>query len=207
MPHRKRSEHCASHPVHVTLRAKPGAGRLRVRPVFEALRDAIGAASGAAFRVVHFSVQHDHVHLLIEASNKQELTRGMRGLTIRTARAVNRAAFRCGRVWAERYHARPLASPRQVRNVLVYILRNGRKHESAEVGAFDPCSSAPWFDGFRDRGPIDPPGVARPVARARTWLAGVGWRRLGLIRTDEAPRMVTRRRPPRAPTIASMAPT
>jgi hypothetical protein len=114
----------------------------------------------------------------------------MRGLAIRTARAVNRVACRSGRVWAERYHARALASPREVRGALVYILRNGRKHESAEVGPFDPCSSAPWFDGFRGGAPTPPVGVAPPVARPRTWLATVGWRRLGLIGPDEAPRAV-----------------
>ena len=198
MPHRARPEHSPSQPSHVTLRARPGAGRLRVRPVFEALRDAIRAASDASCRVVHFSVQHDHVHLLIEASDKQELTRGMRGLTIRMARAVNRVAHRDGAVWAERYHARALASPREVRNVLVYLLRNGRKHESAEVGPFDPCLSAPWFDGFRDGAPAAPAGVERPIAKPRTWLAGVGWRRLGLLGAHETPRLTSASRRRRA---------
>ena len=54
--------------------------------------------------------------------------RGIRGLAIRIARAVNRAWLRRGRVWGDRYHAHSLRSPREVRNALVYVLQNFRKH-------------------------------------------------------------------------------
>jgi hypothetical protein len=109
----------------------------------------------------------------------------VRGLAIRLARAVNRVLGRRGRVWADRYHARALTSPRAVRHALVYVLMNFRKHLDTATGV-DPCSSAPWFEGWRH--PWRMVGLGPPpVARARTWLASAGWRRHGLIRLDERP--------------------
>jgi hypothetical protein len=81
-----------------------------------------------------------------------------------------------------------------MRNGSVCILRNGCKHESAEIGAFDSCSSAPCFDGVREDAPAPPTGVPKPVAKPRTWLACAGWRPLGLIGPDEAPAVDTERR-------------
>jgi hypothetical protein len=98
----------------------------------------------------------------------------------------NRVLGRHGRVWADRYHARPLTTPREVRNALVYVLQNWRKHLPGFRG-FDPCSSAAWFRGWKKTAPAEV--AERPlVAAARTWLATVGWRQLGLVGTDEAPK-------------------
>jgi hypothetical protein len=147
-------------------------------------------ASGDAFRVLQFSVQVDHVHLLVEAEGTSALRGGVQGLAIRIARAVNRALGRCGRVWGDRFHARMLRTPREVRNVLVYVLNNFRKHVPGARG-LDPCSSARWFAGWRNRATTMAEAV--PVASARTWLARVGWRRHGLIDVEEAPRPHRRR--------------
>jgi putative transposase len=134
--------------------------------------------------VVQFSVQRDHVHLIVEAK-AAALALGARGLAIRIALAINRALRRRGPVWGDRYHARPLRTPREMRHGLVYVLMNFRKHRPGDRGVIDPCSSAWWFDGFRERTPRtpDPP----PVCRPRTWLARVGWRRRGLLRASERP--------------------
>ena len=70
------------------------------------------------FRVLHFSVQWDHVHLVVEASDKRALSAGVRGVAIRLARYVNELVMRKGRFWADRWHGRALTSPRQVRQVL-----------------------------------------------------------------------------------------
>src|SRR5262249_22714935 len=75
----------------------------------------------------HFSVQSDHIHLLVEADEPAALVRGMQGLAIRVAKSVNRALKRCGAVWADRFHARTLRTPREVRNALVYVLNNVKK--------------------------------------------------------------------------------
>src|SRR5262249_51404936 len=103
---------------------------------------------------------------------------------IRIARAVNRALGRRGRVWAERYHARALTTPRAVRNALVYVLMNFRKHLGTGPGV-DDCSSAPWFVGWR--GKVEERSTPSPVANARPCLARLGWRRHGLIALDERP--------------------
>ena len=185
VPHRARPMHVAAHPVHVTLRSGPAVRCLRAARVFPAVRRALAAASHGGFRIVHFTVQDDHLHLIVEADDSRALGRGLRGLAIRVARAVNRALGRRGAVWGDRYHARALTSPGAVRHALIYVLMNRRKHAVGERG-LDPCSSAPWFEGWRQAVPLSP--AASPVVRARTWLAAVGWRRHGLIGIDERPR-------------------
>ena len=101
---------------------------LRSEPAFSALRRSLTAACRADFRVIHFSVQTDHVHLIVEAEAGNQLRSGLQGLTGRAARALNRAWNRSGDVWGDRYHARALGTPREVRNGLLYVLLNFRKH-------------------------------------------------------------------------------
>jgi REP element-mobilizing transposase RayT len=186
VPHRQRPAHLEAHPVHVTLRASSALACLRSTRVFPAVRRALAASSRGDFRIVEFSVQNDHVHLIAEAEGARALSGGVRGLAIRLARAVNGALGRRGRVWDDRYHARALTTPRAVRHALVYVLTNFKKHR--HVGTeVDPCSSAPWFTGWRaPRAAIasGPP----PVVPARTWLARIGWRRHGMIDFGESPK-------------------
>lgn len=185
VPHRPRPPHTAAHPLHVTLRTGLAVRCLRSERVFPAVNRALAAASHGGFRILQFSVQDDHVHLIVEADDTQALRRGLRGLTIRVARGVNRALGRRGSVWQDRYHARALTTPRAVRHALVYVLMNLRKHRGREHG-LDPCSSAVYFDGWRE--PVQTAATPAPVVRPRTWLAAVGWRRSGLIGLDEQPR-------------------
>jgi putative transposase len=186
VPHRPRVLHQRHCPAHVTLRASSAVPSLRTRPLLLAARTALAAASTSRFRVLQYSVQADHLHLLVEADGPTGFERGVQGLAIRVAKAVNRALGRTGRVWGDRYHARMLRTPREVRHALVYMLNNFKKHFRGARG-LDPCSSARWFDGWRI---ATGPGVeASPVARACTWLARVGWRRHGLIDVDEHPRL------------------
>jgi REP element-mobilizing transposase RayT len=187
--------------VHVTLRAafRP----LRSEHVFPTVCLAIRGAmqrDPRHFRVLHFSVQWDHVHLIVEARDKLSLSEGMRSLSIRIARYVNELLMRRGRFWADRWHGRELASPREVRNALLYVLANFRKHAKRPVApGFDPFSSGREFDGWRAvaTGACAPRAGPRHhdlaahvvVAVAKTWLARVGWRSSGLLRLDEAPRV------------------
>ena len=171
--------------MHVTLRAVAAIRCLRSNRAFPAVRHALAVSSRADFRIVEFSVQDDHVHLIAEADHARALASGIRGLVIRLAHAVNRALRRRGRVWDDRYHARALTTPREVHNAIAYVLRNRQKHCAGERG-LDPCSSALWFDGWREA--VATVAAAAPVVRARTWLAAVGWRRHGLLGIDERPR-------------------
>jgi hypothetical protein len=134
---------------------------------------------------VHFTLLRNHVHLVVEAADRDALARGMQGLLSGVARVINRASGSVGRVWSDRYHARPLPTPRAVRACLLYVLRNGRKH-GATTDAVDTCSSAAWFNGFAEHPALrDDPA---PVHAPGYWLLTVGWQRAGgLLRRDESP--------------------
>jgi hypothetical protein len=146
------------------------------------------ASDQGRFRVVHYSLQTNHVHLIVEARDAEALGRGMMSISSRLARAVNRVFSRKGRVLTDRYHARVLKTPRAVRNALAYVLLNARRHagrRAKKVGAVDAASSGRWFEGWRRK--IEPARDAPAVARAHTWLVLKGWRRHGLIGLDEIP--------------------
>src|SRR6187402_743403 len=124
--HRARPAHRAAEPVHVTLRAFSRS--LRSQHVAPTVLRALRASNRESFRIAHYSVQENHLHLLVEARSKAELLSGMRGLMVRIARRVNRLLFRRGTFWADRWHGRALTSPREVRNALVYVINNRAKH-------------------------------------------------------------------------------
>lgn len=185
-PHRPRQPHEVHHPVHATLRAVSGVPSLRSERLWPAVYDAVRRSSRSSFRVVHFSVQSDHIHVIAEGDSPAARRRGLWGLAVRTAKAINRRTHRRGQVWSDRYHAHALATPREVRRALAYVLLNFCKHLRAPPG-IDPRSSGSWFDGWET--PAALPTHHRPVARAQTWLGAVGRRRAGgPIAFDEAPR-------------------
>ncbi len=199
VPHARRAPLSRRHPVHVTLRVARGLPPLRRGPTYSLLRGALAAGSERfGFRLNHFAVMNDHFHLIVEADDRRALTRGLKGLAVRMARAVNRVWKRKGRVFAERYHEHVLRTPREVRHALCYVLNNARKHGlwfRKEV--LDPFTSGAWFDGWRlgqarafegNREARFPSALLElPIARARTWLMTVGWRRHGLVGIGEIP--------------------
>jgi hypothetical protein len=150
------------------------------------IQNALRAGTTERFRVLEFSIQKDHLHLLVEANGPTGFERGVRGLAIRIARLVNRIYKRRGAVWSDRYYARLLRTPREVRNAIVYVLNNFKKHVRGARG-LDPYSSARWFAGWATP-PTQDAASRPPVATATTWLARVGWRKGGLIRINESPR-------------------
>ncbi|HEY2410542.1 MAG TPA: transposase [Polyangiaceae bacterium] len=189
--------------MHVTLRVRKDAEGLRQKRTFRAIRAALAAGRERfGFRVVQYSVQGNHIHLIAEANDRVALTRGLQGLTIRVALAVNKTRARKGRVFCDRYHARTLKTPLEVRHALLYVLRNDRHHlaqrtkQSLPPWSFDPCSSAGEFDGWRDsellrlarqsRRP-NRDGALRSTAEPRSFLLRVGWRRHGLLGLEAAP--------------------
>lgn len=185
-PHRARPPHRAESPVHVTLRAFSRS--LRMQFIARAVLRSIKDSQRAGFRAVHYSIQDNHLHLIVEAENRTALSSAVRGLVVRIARRVNQLLFRRGRFWADRWHGRALKSPREVRNALVYVLKNRSKHVGAHGAALDPLSSAEWFNGFAEPLPRNFRSMM-PCAHAppRTWLLTVGWRRHGTIGLKERP--------------------
>lgn len=161
----------------------------------------IARASEKGLRVLHHSVQDDHLHLIAEADDGKSLSRGVQRLASRVAMAVNALVGRRGKFWKERHHRRDLATPRQFRNALVYVTMNFRKHAPAAEKArrgrgreLDVMSSAIWLDDWKSdafrarvresRARAGPRITALPV----TWIARVGWKRHGLIDARESPR-------------------
>jgi len=191
--HRTRPPLAARFPCHVTIKVHREIPSLRlVRLVRELERSFAAACERGRFRVVHYSLQADHVHLIVEAASSRDLAAGMKSIGARLARAVNRVFCRRGPVLAHRYHLHVLRTPREVRCAIAYVLLNARRHLAKRGRALpraavvDRASSGRWFDGWCHSRAAEPPGPA-PVAKARTWLLAVGWCRHGLIDPAEVP--------------------
>jgi REP element-mobilizing transposase RayT len=206
LPHTPRERHRGYQPVHVTARAVRLAPNLRSQSVFAVLRAIFARSSQKSFRLLHFSVQGNHLHFIAEADDGVAFARGVQRLLSRAAMAVNALARRQGKLWSDRHHREPLTTPSQVRNAYSYVLFNLRKHELASpvpslsaLLSADPCSSTLWFDvdGWSPHSPAPPAAVVRGgasiVAQPATWLARRGWKTRGLLRFDEVLR--ARRRP------------
>jgi hypothetical protein len=191
--HRSREGFGASQACHVTLKMRPEVPSLRsVRLVRELEFSFAKLRRRRDFRLVHYALQGNHAHLIVEATDPEALGRGMKALGARLARAVNRTFQRKGPVLADRYHLRVLRTPREVRSALAYVLLNARRHarKASGVCRCDPASSGRWFDGWRRRpevGPLQAGLRSPPVVRARSWLLRAGWRRHGLIDPLEVP--------------------
>jgi REP element-mobilizing transposase RayT len=192
-PHRCRLPLSSAHPCHVTLKLRGGIPSLRtVRFVREFERSLRAVRDRTRFRVVHYTLQSDHIHLIVEASTSRDLAAGMKSIGARVAHAAARVFGLRGRVLSDRFHLHVLRSPREVRNAIAYVLLNARRHLAKSRQRIDPhprvdpASSGRWFDGWRSNAEefdVHSP----PVSRARTWLLHVGWRRHGRIAVTEVP--------------------
>jgi REP element-mobilizing transposase RayT len=211
MPHEIRPALKSSYPLHVTLKVLPIVDTLRDFDIYPAFQKAtITAANygqnmeeGSWFRIVHMSIQSNHLHLLAETSDRDALSRGMQSFQISAAKWLNKAIGkrrkrpRTGSVFADRYFAEPIKSPLQTRRALTYVLNNWRKHErdrtvTSSKWRVDPFSSGALFTGWKDLADL---GLSRwrlpdgyeplAVVEPRTWLLRVGWRRHGLVPCSE----------------------
>jgi len=176
VPHRVRAKHVKSRPVHVTMRARKGLPSLRAELVRKMMLEVLARQRhpkkryAGEFHVIHFSIQSNHLHVMVEANDKTKLRSGTSGLVIAFARQLMKRLFgaKSGKVWAERYHARELGSPREVRNALVYIFQNFRKHGYSAVygeGLVDLYSTAASFEHW-----AKPPRVAFAWDEPAKWL-------------------------------------
>ena len=198
--HRRRPGFPSRFPCHVTLKVREGLASLRTLGVVRELEETFRRGKERpGFRLLHYSIQGDHLHAIVEAEGADALGRGMKSLAARFARAVNRALRRKGAVLRDHYHLHVLETPREVRNALAYVLLNARKHLAEGLRRarrriwatpLDSASSARWFDGWRGGSLSAQPAAAGPppsVAQARTWLLRAGWRRHGLLDPLEVP--------------------
>ena len=172
----------------MTIRLQGGLPSLRRKRTYAVLRDAFAAGCERfGMRMTHYCVMSNHIHMIVEAGNRDAVSRGMKGLLVRIARALNRLWKRTGSVFADRYHDRVLHTARQVRRALAYVLNNGRRHHIRYKG-IDHYASGWWFDGWREvltlRGLES---IVTPVATPRGKMLREDWRMFGLIWIDEVP--------------------
>ena len=153
MPHVTRPKLGKKTPVHVTLRAMRGLPSFRsevVRAMFERI---VVETRREGFHLPVYDLQRDHVHAICEPEERGELSAGMRRVMIRFALRLNRLMRRKkGKVWSDRYHRHDLKTPREVRNALVYVLMNAKKHGlcARRESFLDPFSSAAENDVWED---------------------------------------------------------
>jgi putative transposase len=156
--HRTREGFASRFPLHVSIRIEKRAVNLRKKEPFRIVKRALQAASAVAnARICDYSVQGNHLHLLVEAGDRRALSRAMRSLNIRIGKNLNRMMNSHGRVIAHRYHCHVLRTPTEVRRARSYVQRNTHHHRGGDPHLRDPYA-------------------ARVVA-AQTWLLTEGWRR------------------------------
>jgi putative transposase len=161
--HLRRPELSSRHGVHVTWRVHTGLESLRKVTVFRELASAFRIGKERfGFRLVHYAVLSNHLHLIVEAEDRRSLSRGLQGLGIRLARAVNRMMGRKGEVFTDRYHAHYLRNPTETARSLAYVIGNWFRHAGRVMGLYD-------VDRLSSEGE---PGTTVP---ARTWLLREGW--------------------------------
>ena len=191
-----------SEPQHIVSRVLPRAGSLRRRDMYAAVRKAsIVVTTHDDFRIVHLSIQRTHLHLIVEARTRTALAKGMQGFLISAARGINAALSRRARrklrgcVFGDRYHARALTTPREVRNCIAYVLNNWRHHreDRGRTWTLDPFASGVAFGGWKglERAAFAyrPPPTYAPLVVwfPKTWLLSTGWRKRGLVGELDVP--------------------
>lgn len=200
VPHTRRPFLDKRHPVHISTRVVGGLPSLRGQKLWAAVRKGFvfgrtfleglpgDDAKREVFRIVHFSVQGRHIHLICEAADRTSLSRGVQAFKVRVAKAINKAlGGRRGAVFVDRYHERIITNPTQARHALAYVILNSRRHAAKEGASYprnrvDPLSSALWFNGWTvqeprpwaNAPPTDTDGKV-PVAPPRSWLLRSGW--------------------------------
>ncbi len=176
--------------VHVTVKLREGLPKLRNKRAYRTLREAfVAGCNRFGFRLCHYTVQNNHLHLIVEGDDRRAVSRGLQGLLIRIAKGLNRLWGRRGRVFRDRYHDRVLKNAKEIRRVLAYVLNNARRHRVKLPWPVDLFSSAPWFNGWSSghRYTDLVPDVPRPVTDTRVFDLLLGWRRFHLIDPSEIP--------------------
>jgi REP element-mobilizing transposase RayT len=148
LPHEPRPEVRPYQPVHVTLKMAEHVWNLRSERSYAVIHRGIEAARRRTdVRIVHFTIEGNHLHLIAESRGTRALANTIRALSIRLARGLNRMMGRRGPVFADRYHAHVLRTPAEVRHAVRYVVGNHANHQARRrrpmrEGWVDPFSSA-----------------------------------------------------------------
>lgn len=136
--HRVREKVSHRTPLHINFKYKT---LIRNKLCLKLLKRAIMNARSHGLRIVHFSLQSNHVHLIIETENNSILSKGMRSLTVTFAKGIKK-----GKVQLERYHLHVLRSIAEAKNATRYVLFNKQKHEKGTYSKIDEYSSILMLD-------------------------------------------------------------
>jgi REP element-mobilizing transposase RayT len=187
--HAKRAPHRKDEPMHVVVRLVEGLPSLRQEREYQVVLEAFRRCKERdSFRITQYSVLSNHVHMIIEAADQERLSRGMQGLLISLAKRLGKLWGHVGQVFSDRFFSRALRGPREVRNALVYVLNNARRHGvKLDWSCPDPFSSGRWHDGWSDFIAETCSSLLLPVSAACTWLLTKGWRCHGLPSVASVP--------------------
>ena len=159
VPHSTRPKICGA--AHIVLRIRRGLPSLRTPRAWRVMERCFRKGKEKeGFRLLEFSVLDDHLHMIVEASEKRRLARGLQGLMIRLAKALNRFWHRRrGSVFADRYFSLALTGRQQIYRTFRYVLQNAFKHGIwLRKNQPDPYSSARWFRRW-----TSPADIRRPL--------------------------------------------
>ena len=150
-PHKKRERVQSHTPLMITMKLCKGLPSLRTMPTHDLWKEVLRALRRARsdFRVVHYVLMGNHIHMLVEVDSTKSLSSGMISLKTRFARRWNKMLGRKGKVFGDHYHHWLITAPHEARNAIAYVLKNARKHGIRWFkGIFDPYSSASLFPGW-----------------------------------------------------------
>lgn len=133
--HREREKIKPTTPLHINFKYKT---YIKNKICLRLLKKAILNSRKHGLRIIHFSLQSNHVHLIVEAETNQILTKGMRSLTVTFAKGLDR-----GRVQLDRFHLHVLKSLRETKNAVHYVLFNSQKHGSSRIDEYGSILSMP----------------------------------------------------------------
>lgn len=183
--HRRRERVLARTPLHLTWRIRENGVNLRCREVLTCFQTAALGAQAFGLRVIEFSLQHNHLHMIVEVRDNSSLALGMRSFGCRLGKALRKIMGGVGSVFEGRYHLHVLRTPTQMRNALAYVLQNYSRHARL-LRHVDEFSSGPYFAAWRklfgrELGPLlsrrRRRGRPEFLGDARSWLAREGWMR------------------------------
>lgn len=191
--HSPRPKFPGKYPLHVNMKIINGLPNLRTKKRFQLIKRAILKSRKKGLNIIHFCIQKNHIHLLLEVSNKQKLGRGMQSFCTSLAKSINNSIKRNGQVFIDRYHLHILKTPLEVKNALRYIFINREKHLK-RIDLFDKFSTLICFNEIKRLGlsRLDPrekipnqslrdllfKGFSELIVPARTWLLREGWHRV-----------------------------
>ncbi len=175
------------------MKLRKGLPSLRTKALLKIFRASVMKARLKGLRIIHYSLQSNHLHLLVEAHDKRELASVFKSLGTSLARRINAASPSKGEtpsVFRGRYHLHVLKTPTEVKHALKYVLLNETKH-TRQTTTLDAYSSGAGFGlwnkllGQRWRRWVS---MDNPLAAATgqelcqppvSWLLRVGWQRAG----------------------------